>query len=101
MLGVGSTALAFGFQTIALRFTPASRAAVIVSAEGVFGAMAATLFLGERISFLALLGAALMLAAIVHLAFGNTSKEASARSAAGRKWSEPRLQRAQVVNIRS
>ncbi|MFN3844324.1 MAG: DMT family transporter [Paracoccaceae bacterium] len=101
LLGVGSTALAFGFQTIAQRYTPATHAAVIVSAEGVFGAMAAYIFLGERISLLALLGAALMLAAIVHLAFGKTSKEATAQSAAGRKWSGPRLQRAQVVNIRS
>lgn len=101
LLGVGSTALAFGFQTIALRYTPASHAAVIVSAEGVFGAMAASIFLGERISFLALMGAALMLAAIVHLAFGSAPKVATARSPAGRKWSGLRLQRAQVVNIRS
>lgn len=72
LLGVGSTALAFGLQTISQRYTPASHAAVIVSAEGVFGAMAAALFLGERMSVTALFGAALMLAAIVHLAFGGT-----------------------------
>jgi drug/metabolite transporter (DMT)-like permease len=72
VLGAGSTALAFGFQTIALRYTPASHAAVIVSAEGVFGAIAAALFLGERISVTAYFGAALMLAAIVNLAFGGT-----------------------------
>jgi drug/metabolite transporter (DMT)-like permease len=98
MLGVGSTALAFGFQTIAQRYTPASHAAVIVSAEGVFGAAAASVFLGERISFLALLGAALMLAAIVHLAFGSAARDATDRSATRRKWSGPRLKRARIVN---
>lgn len=78
MLGVGPTALAFGFQTIAQRYTLATHVAVIVSAESVFGAAAASVFLGERISFLALFGAALMLASIVHFAFGNTSREATA-----------------------
>ena len=70
ILGGGSTALAFGLQTVALRHTPAAHAAVIVSAEGVFSAMAAAVFLGERMSVTAVLGAALMLAAIIHLAFG-------------------------------
>lgn len=70
---------------VALRYMPASHAAVIVSAEGVFGAMAASIFLGERISFLALLGAALMLAAIVHLAFGSAPRLATARSATYRR----------------
>lgn len=101
LLGVGSTALAFGFQTIAQRYTPATHAAVIVSAEGIFGALAASIFLGERISFLALLGAALMLAAIMHLAFGSAPKQATDRSVAGLKWSVPRFQRVRVVNIRS
>ena len=82
LLGVGSTALAFGFQTIAQRYTPASHAAVITSAKGIFGAIAAALFLDERITMLALFGAALMLAAIVHLAFGITPKDVTDRSAA-------------------
>jgi drug/metabolite transporter (DMT)-like permease len=82
LLGVGSTALAFGFQTIAQRYTPASHAAVIVSAEGVFGAAAAALFLGERITMLGLLGAALMFAAIVYLAFGPAPKNITVRSTA-------------------
>jgi len=82
LLGVGSTALAFGLQTLAQRYTPASYAAVIVSAEGVFGAMAAALFLGERITLVAMLGAALMLAAIVHLAFGSAPKPVRVRTAA-------------------
>jgi len=75
LLGVGWTALAFGFQTIALPPTPASHAAIIVSAEGAFGAMAAPLFLNERITMAALFGAALMLSAIVYLAFADVQRE--------------------------
>lgn len=82
ILGAGSTALAFGLQTLALRFTPASHAAVIVSAEGVFGAIAAALFLGERISVTAFFGAALMMAAIIYLAFGSPAEKVPERSAA-------------------
>ncbi len=67
ILGVFSTALAFGFQTAAQRFTPASHAAVIVSATGVFGGLGAALFLGERISPIGVLGAATILGAILFL----------------------------------
>ena len=81
LLGIGSTALAFGFQTIAQRYTPASDAAIIVSAEGVFGAMAASMFLDERIATLGLFGAALMLTAIGHLAFSDTQKVTMQRAA--------------------
>jgi drug/metabolite transporter (DMT)-like permease len=81
LMGVGSTALAFGLQTIAMRYTPATHAAVIVSGEGVFGALAAAIFLGERMTVIALLGAALMLAAIIHLAFGGVSDKVGKRSA--------------------
>lgn len=44
VLGVFSTAIAFGMQTAAQRFTSASHAAVIVSAESVFGALGAAIF---------------------------------------------------------
>ncbi len=74
LLGIGSTALAFGFQTIAQRYTTASHAAIIVSAEGVFGAMVASLLLDERITAPGLFGAALMLAAIGHLAIYDAQK---------------------------
>jgi drug/metabolite transporter (DMT)-like permease len=69
VLGVGSTALAFGLQTAAQRYTPAPHAAVIVSAEGVFGAIGAALFLGEEISQPAAAGAVLIMAAITRTAF--------------------------------
>jgi drug/metabolite transporter (DMT)-like permease len=68
VLGIFSTAVGFTLQTIAQRFTLASHAAVMVSAECVFGAAGAALVLGERISAVAALGAALIFAAIVYLA---------------------------------
>ena len=74
VLGVFSTALAFGFQTIAQRYTAASHAAVIVSAESVFGALGGALFLGERLAPTGLLGAALVLGAIIYLATAASAK---------------------------
>ncbi len=76
ILGAFSTAAAFGIQTIAQRFTPASHAAVIVSGESVFGATGAVLFLGETLSFVATLGGAMVLAAIVYLAIAGQPREA-------------------------
>jgi len=66
-LGFFSTAVPFGIQTIAQQYTPASHAAVIVSAECVFGALGAALFLAEVISPIGALGATMMLGAIVYL----------------------------------
>ncbi|HEY6631592.1 MAG TPA: DMT family transporter [Rhizobiaceae bacterium] len=83
-LGFFSTALAFGIQTAAQRFTPASHAAVIVSAESVFGAAGGALFLGERLSASAALGAAIVLGAILLLAL--TATEAGSEPA-GSRWS--------------
>lgn len=76
VLGVFSTAVAFGIQTISQRFTSASHAAVIVSAESVFGAAGGALFLGERLSTVGAVGAAMVLGAIVLLAL--SSREAGA-----------------------
>ena len=67
VLGIFSTAGAFGIQTIAQRFTSASHAAVVVSAESVFGAIGAAMFLGERLSSVGALGAAIVLGAIILL----------------------------------
>jgi drug/metabolite transporter (DMT)-like permease len=64
ILGVFSTAGAFGLQTVAQRHTPASHAAVIVSAESVFGAAGAFLLLSERTSAQGLAGAVLIVGAI-------------------------------------
>jgi drug/metabolite transporter (DMT)-like permease len=65
ILGLFTTAAAFGLQTWAQRYTSASRAAVIVSAESIFGAAGAIVVLGERPREIALLGAALIFLAIV------------------------------------
>jgi drug/metabolite transporter (DMT)-like permease len=64
VLGVFSTAAAFGLQTVAQRHTPASHAAVIVSAESVFGAAGAFLLLAERTSVEGLAGAVMIVVAI-------------------------------------
>lgn len=71
VLGVFSTALAFGMQAAAQRFTSASHAAVIVSAESVFGALGAAIFLHERFSTMGALGAAIVLGAILVVAMSN------------------------------
>lgn len=67
VLGLFSTAVPYGIQTIVQRFTAASHAAVIVSADSIFGALGAAFFLGERITPLGALGATSILAAIVYL----------------------------------
>jgi drug/metabolite transporter (DMT)-like permease len=78
ILGVFSTAIAFGIQTAALRFTSASHAAVIVSAESVFGALGGAMLLGERYSAAGALGGALILGAILSVAMSNRTPQASA-----------------------
>lgn len=78
VLGVFSTAVAFGIQIAALRFTSASHAAVIVSAESVFGAIGAAIFLGERNSPAGALGAAIILGAILSVAMSNRTLPARA-----------------------
>jgi drug/metabolite transporter (DMT)-like permease len=67
MLGIFSTAAAFGIQTVAQRFTSASHAAVIVSAESVFGAIGAAIFLGERLLPIGAVGASVVLGSITLL----------------------------------
>ena len=74
MLGIFSTAAAFGLQSVAQRFTPASHAAVMVSAECVFGAAGAALLLGERVSPIGAVGGMLVFAAIVYLAASGTGR---------------------------
>ena len=68
MLGVISTALAFGLMTWAQRYVTAPTAAIIVSAEGVFGALGARLVLGEQTSVMGICGAGLILGAIAIVA---------------------------------
>jgi drug/metabolite transporter (DMT)-like permease len=65
VLGVVSTAGAFGLQTVAQRYVPASKAAVLVSGESIFGAIGACTVLAERPPITVCLGAGLIFAAIL------------------------------------
>ena len=69
-VGLLSSALTFTILTVALQYTPPSEAAVIVSMETVFAALAARLALDERLSALGWLGAALILGATLLLQLG-------------------------------
>ncbi|HEX4893535.1 MAG TPA: DMT family transporter [Hyphomicrobiaceae bacterium] len=64
-VGVLSSALTFTLLTLALRSTPPSEATIIVSTETLFAAFGAYVFMGERLTSLGWLGAALILGAIV------------------------------------
>ncbi len=69
-VGLLSSALTFTLLTVALQHTPPSEAAVIVSMETVFAALAAYLVLGERLSATGWLGAVLILGATILLQIG-------------------------------
>ena len=60
-----STALAFTLQAIAQQHLPAANAAMILSSESLFAALGAAILLGERLSAVGYLGAALIFSAIV------------------------------------
>lgn len=65
VLGVVSTAGAFGLQTYAQRYVPASKAAVLVSGESIFGAIGACTVLAERPPLMVCLGATLIFVSIL------------------------------------
>jgi drug/metabolite transporter (DMT)-like permease len=69
-VGLLSSALTFTILSVALQYTPPSEAAVIVSLETVFAALAAYLVLGERLSAVGWLGAALILGSTLLLQVG-------------------------------
>jgi drug/metabolite transporter (DMT)-like permease len=60
-----SGGLGFSLQIIAQRYTPAPEAALIMSLESVFAAIAGALWLGEQLTPLAALGCALILLGVV------------------------------------
>ncbi len=64
-VGVLSSAFTFGLMAIALQTVPAPRASIILSMETVFAAMAGYLWLGERLSSVAWMGAGLILLAVL------------------------------------
>ena len=62
-VGLLSSALTFTLLAIAMKHTPASEAAVLVSMETLFAALAGALLLGERLPPIGWFGAALLFAA--------------------------------------
>lgn len=64
-VGIFSVGMAFTLQVIGQRFTPAADAAIILSSETVFAAACGMIFLGERLSYLRLSGALLILGSIL------------------------------------
>lgn len=63
--GLLSVGIAFTLQVVAQRHTPASDAAILLSSEILFAALAGALYLGETLSAIQLAGGALIFAAMV------------------------------------
>lgn len=64
-VGVLSSALTFTMLAVAMRYTPAAEATIIVSTETVFAAVAGVILLGEQLLWIGWFGAALMFTATV------------------------------------
>lgn len=63
--GVLSTAVAFSLQAIGQRYVPPANAAIILSTESLFAALGGAVLLGERLSLVSYIGAALIFLAIL------------------------------------
>jgi drug/metabolite transporter (DMT)-like permease len=63
--GVGSTAIAFTLQAIGQQYVPPANAAIILSGEALFAALAGALLLNERLPAIGYLGAAVIFGTIV------------------------------------
>lgn len=63
--GILSVGIAFTLQVVAQRYSPAPDAAIILSSETVFAALAGLVFLGQGLSLNQLIGASLILAGIL------------------------------------
>lgn len=64
VLGIVSTGIPYTLQAIAQRHTPPSHAAIIMSAESIFGAAAAAIFLSEQMGVMNGIGAMMIMASI-------------------------------------
>ena len=69
-VGVLSSALTFTLLAIAMKHTPPSEAAILVSMETLFAAAAGALLLGERLPLIGWMGAALMFGATLLVQIG-------------------------------
>jgi drug/metabolite transporter (DMT)-like permease len=63
--GLVSGGIGYTLQIVAQRYTPATEAALIMSLESVFAAIAGTLLLGERLTLPAALGCGLIMSGVV------------------------------------
>ena len=63
--GLFATALAFGVQTVAQRFTSSTHTALVFAAEPVFAALFSFLLIGELLGPRQLLGCTLILAGMI------------------------------------
>ncbi len=63
--GILSGGVGYTLQIVAQRYTPATEAALIMSLESVFAAIAAAILLGERLTMLAAMGCGLVLLGVV------------------------------------
>ncbi len=68
--GILATAIAFGVQTVAQRFTTSTHTALIFATEPVFAALASFALIGERLGPPQLLGGALILAGMLTAELG-------------------------------
>jgi len=68
--GLVSGGVAFTMQIIAQRYAPAAEAALILSLESVFAALAGSALLGERLTGIAMAGCALILTSVLVVEIG-------------------------------
>jgi drug/metabolite transporter (DMT)-like permease len=69
-VGLLSSALTFTLLAVALRYTPPSEAAVLVSLETVFAALAGAILLGDRLPLIGWIGAAMIFTASLVVQLG-------------------------------
>jgi drug/metabolite transporter (DMT)-like permease len=82
-VGLLSSALTFTLLAVAMKYTPPTEAAIIVSSETLFAALAAYLVLGERLSIAGWCGAALILGAVLLVQAGPMILQSFQRRMAG------------------
>jgi drug/metabolite transporter (DMT)-like permease len=71
-VGVLASAFVYALLATAMRQVPAPRAAILLSTETVFAALAGAIMLGERLPLISWSGAALLLAAVLVVQLGKT-----------------------------
>ena len=64
-LGVVSTTIAFLIQNVAQKYTSATKTAIILSTEAVFGTLASVILLGEKLSLKMFIGCIIIFLAII------------------------------------